>query len=291
MNKFIPLCALFILCVNSAFAQAKEERITQGVVTETTTTTYKTVTTTVERKMTFDEKIEYKKQRKAERAAAEEEAAKIRAEKIAILEAERAAAKEAANAERARIAEQRRQMYAEKQKGFGSIVELSSTLASNNLFDNASIRYIAGYRFNNQIYIGGGIGANIHYYSQPSDYYDSNNDMLLAPSRFSTSAFAYFKANFINRRCSPFIAVAVGYNLSKPQTLCLKLTDAKYSTSGIFANPQLGLNFRTSQKSSIYIAIGCQCVVIPHLKDYTTYCATIKSKIGCGVDMHIGFTF
>ncbi len=226
-----------------------------------------------------------------ERRAAAEEAAKIRAEKIAKLEAERAAAKEAANAERARIAEQRRQMYAEKQKGFGSIVELSSTLASNNLFDNASIRYIAGYRFNNQIYMGGGIGANIHYYSLPSDYYDSNNDMLLAPSRFSTSAFAYFKANFINRRCSPFIAVAVGYNLSKPQTLRLKLTDAKYSTSGIFANPQLGLNFRTSQKSSIYIAIGCQCVVIPHLKDYTAYCATIKSKIGCGVDMHIGFTF
>lgn len=83
MSKFIPLCALFMLCTFSAFAQAKEERITQGVVTETTTTRYEMITTTESRRMTKEEWAELKQQRRAERQANRDSMAVVRVERAA----------------------------------------------------------------------------------------------------------------------------------------------------------------------------------------------------------------
>ena len=83
MNKFIPLCALFIFFAHTAFAQAKEEKITQGMETKTTVTTYKTVTTVVERRMTKEELAEYKRQQKAKRQAYRDSMAVVRAKQAA----------------------------------------------------------------------------------------------------------------------------------------------------------------------------------------------------------------
>lgn len=69
MGRYITLCALFIMFAISTYAQTKEERITQGVITEITTTTYETVTTTESRRMTKEEWAEYRHQRKLNRQA------------------------------------------------------------------------------------------------------------------------------------------------------------------------------------------------------------------------------
>lgn len=67
MKRFILLCALFVICSSASFAQ--EDKITQGVVTQTTNTTYTTVTHTKQVRMSDEEWAEYKRQRREERRA------------------------------------------------------------------------------------------------------------------------------------------------------------------------------------------------------------------------------
>ncbi len=239
----------------------------------------------------------------AERKAAEE-AARIAAEKEA---AERAKAEakaeverkaEAERIERTRqaklAAEKRRKEIAKQRKGFGSIIDLSYLMALNYPHPNVGVTYTAGYRFNNKIFLGAGAGVNINFgagASQRSFAEGYKGGKFLNPCRVSAPIFAYFRANFINRRCSPFFALSAGGNLSAKQTLHLDLYDASYSNMGWFVNPQLGLNIRTSVKSSLYFAVGFQGFSATSCTKYTSYGASFKPALAYGVDFHLGFTF
>ena len=211
-----------------------------------------------------------------------------------------AAQKEAAKATREQLAkdaaEKRRKEYAKKQSGFGSIVDVSYMpymAAFDYRYPSFGVNYTAGYRFNNQIYLGAGVGANLNMNGglatrSVTKLYNSN---YLSPCLISVPVFVYFRANFIDRRCSPFFAVSAGANLSAKQTLALDLYEVKYSTNGAFINPQLGVNFRTTTKTSVYLSLGFQCFTAPTCISYTGYSATIKSALGYGLDFHFGFTF
>lgn len=238
---------------------------------------------------------------KAEAQARVEAAKKAEAERLA---KERAAAAKAKAEEQARVAaakkaaaNKRRKMYAEVQKGFGSIVDVSY-LQGLNYYPSFGATYTAGYRFNNQIYLGAGAGISFNMdggkaVRRISKSYNNNNTYgeALNPSLISVPVFAYFKANFIDRRCSPFFALSVGGNLSAKQTLLLDLCQVEYNTMGAFVNPQLGVNFRTTKKTSIYLAAGFQCFTMPSCIQYTGYNAVLRSALGYGVDFHFGFTF
>ena len=156
------------------------------------------------------------------------------------------------------------------------------------------INYIAGYRINNLLYVGGGTGVNINLGAGPSvrgiakPYLGTK---ILNPCLVSVPVFAYFRANFLNRRCSPFFALSAGGNLSAKQTLHLDLCDVEYSTMGVFVNPQLGVNIRTTTKTALYFAVGFKCLTTPACIEYTGYNATLKPMLGYGVDFHLGFTF
>ena len=156
------------------------------------------------------------------------------------------------------------------------------------------INYIAGYRINNLLYVGGGTGVNINLGAGPSvrgiaEPYSGTN--ILNPCLVSVPVFAYFRANFLNRRCSPFFALAAGGNFSGKQTLHLDLCDVKYNNMGMFVNPQLGVNFRTTTKTAAYFAVGFKCLTAPACIEYTGYNATFKPTLGYGVDFNLGFTF
>lgn len=209
-----------------------------------------------------------------------------------------AAQKEAERATRDRIAketaEKRRKEYAKKQSGFGSIVDVSYMTRSNQYpYPALGLSYTAGYRFNNQIYLGVGVGANLNMdggkATRETTYW--YNSEFLNPCLISVPVFAYFKANFIDRRWSPYFAVAAGGNLSPRQTLMLDLCDVKYSTMGAFINPQIGLNIRTTTKTSLYFAVGFQGFTAPSCVKYTGYNAVIRSALGYSLDFHLGFTF
>ena len=250
-----------------------------------------------------DARIAEQKRVEAERLAAERaEAARIKAEEDARIaeqkrvEAERITAEK--NAEKARkeeakraATEKRRQLYAVKQKGFGSVIDVSAMIDMYNYFTSVGLSYTAGYKFNNKIYLGAGFGINYNFEGAPKSFELNDRATQLTPYKVSAPVYLYLRTNFVDRRCSPFFALATGVNFGPKQTLHLPLLDVKYSTSGPFVTPQLGLNFRTSTKTSLYFAVGLKCVAIPKCIDYTSYNATFRPSLGYGVDMHLGFTF
>lgn len=233
----------------------------------------------------------------SEKQAKREAQKRAEAERMALEKAEATKVKAAKKAEKAKLAkiaaEKRRKDYAVVQNGFGSLVDVSYINGLNYPFPSLGVNYIAGYRFNNQIYLGGGVGVqwNMHEGQAIRSLamtYDSN---FLNPGLISVPIFAYFKANFIDRRCSPFFAISVGGNFSSKQTLILDLCDVQYSTIGVFINPQLGINFRTTTKTSIYFTGGFQGFTAPSCIQYTGYNAMLRSAFGYGFDFHFGFTF
>ena len=240
---------------------------------------------------------------KARVTAEKEAAAKAKAEEEARIAAEKAriaAEKEAA--EKAKEEEQKRLKNIEKEKrlaeitkhskGYGSMIDVSYFGNKNKRLSNIGLSYIAGYRFNNHLYVGAGTGVKFNLDSEsPVLSIGNKSDNYLSPSLVSIPVFAYFKANFINRRVSPFFAMAAGAQFSAKQTLHLDMCDIQYPTSNIFVNPQLGLNVRTTEKSGINFSVGLQFMTYPHCVDYSGYNATIRSQYCLGLDFHLGFTF
>ena len=236
-----------------------------------------------------------------------EEQARIAAQKEAIAKAEEEARIAAQKAEeQARIAaekaerdsiakiaaEERRIEYAKHQSGFTSMIDVSYRLPFNALSGNIGANYIAGYRINNTLLVGAGVGINYFLNSQPSQLsIDTPCGVALNPSAITIPIFDYFRANFMNAQFSPFFALAAGYELGSKQTLNLDLYSVEYNTGGFFANPQIGINYRTTLKTSLYLAIGFQAYTMPYCVEHTGYNATIKQELAYGVDIHLGFTF
>lgn len=237
-------------------------------------------------------RIAARKEAEAKAKAEAEERARIAARK----EAE-AKAKAEAKAERDRIAkieaEKIRKEYARKQSGFASMIDVSYRMPIGSDFSsNLGLSYTAGYRLNNAIYVGAGVGLNYFTNNKPLQLaVEAPQGVVLSPSAISIPVFAYFRANFINGRFSPFFALAAGYELAGKQTLHLDLYDVEYATSSFFVNPQLGINFRTTLTTSIYLAVGFQGYVTPCCPSHTGYNAHIKQVFTSGVDIHLGFTF
>ena len=241
-------------------------------------------------------RIDAAKRVEAERLAKEKAAAaKAKAEEKAAVAKAKAEEQARIDAAKKLAADNRRKLYAEDQKGFGSIVDVSYRM---NDFPSFGATYTMGYRFNNQVYLGVGAGVSFNVdggkavRSVEATISNQNlNGEILNPSLISVPVFAYFKTNFIDRRCSPFFALAAGGNLSGKQTLLLDLCEVQYDTMGAFVNPQLGINFRTTTKTSIYLSAGFQCFTQPACIKYTGYNAVFRSTLGYGVDFHFGFTF
>jgi hypothetical protein len=193
--------------------------------------------------------------------------------------------------------DKRRKEYAEQRKVFGSMIDASATMG---LFGKPSISggisYIAGYRFSNQIFLGGGAGITFNSNFGPQDFrtYDGIKRVpggVINTHLVSIPIFAYFRANFINRRCSPFFALAAGGNFTSKQTIMLNVCNVQSSINKLFANPQLGVNIRVTPTQSVSFAVGFNGFITPYCAQYTAYNATFKHKAGYGLDAHIGFTF
>ena len=223
----------------------------------------------------------------AERMAAEEQAARIAAEKAAAEEKSRLSAEKKATREAAR--EAARIACTEQQKGFGSMVEVYYTPAFLDDGGHIGLSYVAGYRFNNKIFLGAGVGTHINidngreYLNGYSENYHLNLNKLSIP------IYAYTRFNFINRRLSPFFALAIGANVSGKQTLVIDdNTNLKYNTSAFFVNPQLGINFRTTTQTSIHFAVGYYGYTAPY---YDKTKVELGSMFASGVSLRLGVMF
>ena len=234
----------------------------------------------------------------AEKAAADKAAAEEKVRLAAEKEAARLAAEKAAAEEKARLAaekEIRRRPYTEQQKGFGSMVEVYYTPSYLDDGGHIGLSYVAGYRFNNKIFLGAGVGANINI-DNGIEYLDRYWDCChLNLNKLSIPIYAYTRFNFINRRLSPFFALAIGANVSGKQTLVVDdNTNLKYNTSAFFVNPQLGINFRTTTQTSIHFTVGYYGYTAPIFYYSDMFYKSegrLKSCFASGFSLRLGVMF
>ena len=237
-------------------------------------------------------KAEAEAKRAAEKVAAEKAKAEAEAKRLA----EQAAAKQAkAEATAQRAAEkmalkaERKARYSEHISGYNSIVD--ATLFSSYDWSecSATINYIGGYRFNNNLFAGAGVGAEIPF--GRCIWFDAGDSYLTRGVTFPL--FAHVRANFLNRRCSPFFALSAGARFMIPQSISIRNNPDSYDYNYIsaFINPQLGVNFRVTPKTSIYLSVGAKGYTEEELTSINYYQVLCKPKFSFGYDLHLGVTF
>lgn len=121
-----------------------------------------------------------------------------------------------------------------------------------------------GFQFNNYLYLGGGLGL---------DYY--------IDYEFSIPVFVDFRANFINRKITPFADLKVGYAVGD-------------EIEGVFCFTSVGARFNVGGKKAINVALALnyQEVELGYYSfgRYTTsYYYATEELIGLGVK--VGFEF
>lgn len=248
-----------------------------------------------------DERIAKEKAAEQARIAAEKEAAaKVKAEEDARIAAEKRAEAERIAKEKAEIAAANKEKrdalkmeIAKHIKGYESYVNVSYNMMSNNE-SYAGVDYIGGYRINNNFFLGAGVGANAQIIEPPYNRLGPiviDESVVLSHGAFYFPVYAHFRAQLLNRRCTPFLALSTGYNISLPDSFDLELTSINYNPSGVFINPQVGVTYRIKPKLSIYCAAGFNASIIPECIDNTGYSATIKQNFKYGININIGISF
>ena len=198
-------------------------------------------------------------------------------------EAEKAAAAKAKRELKAQIAEERKT----RTSGFASVADFSFAIGDEMY---AGISYIGGYRINNHYMVGVGAGANLGLGVQESSLAHGETGPLSQGS-FYFPIFAHFRANFLNKRYSPFAALSAGANIGMPQTLHLDLISVQYKTLGAFINPQVGVSYRLTPKFGIFAAVGLNCFTTPECFENTGYSATIRQSFNYNININLGVTF
>lgn len=227
--------------------------------------------------------LELKKQKEAEINALKQ------AEKIA-QEIEKARLEKEAKAEQKKIKlEENKKKYSKQVVGFSSIINLLYTIKIGH--DYLGLDYVGGYRFDNKNFLGVGTGIRLAYSPEKKVLNTSSEGAYLPGNSYSIPVYVHYRLNFLNSRFSPYFGLSAGANFSAPAEVEIYLCAIKYTTIGGFLNPQLGLNYRITPKSSIYVAVGLNIYTMSKCIDNTGYNATFKHSLYYSGDFHLGITF
>ncbi len=176
-------------------------------------------------------------------------------------------------------------------KGYEKSIEIGYSVGVakyNN--DNIHLSIINGYRFNNTLYAGIGVGVG---YSNSLDGIDIST--LRYTTEYRTDAillpiYGNIKANLSNdTKISPFLSLNIGYTFDANQYL----RDAP----GFFLQPNFGVDFKITDQTSIYGLVG---INLQHFEyTYTRNIGsttsdweiTTKSEMFKAIDLKIGFKF
>ncbi len=124
------------------------------------------------------------------------------------------------------------------EKGFEQSVELGAGPALDDDLCFLSAEYIAGYRFNDIFFVGGGTGID----------WEVSEGSLAIPLYATTRAYILPKS-----RWQPFFGLSLGtvFRVSEFDDWGYNHKDV-----GLHLNPSIGVNYRINQKYSCYCAVG-----------------------------------
>lgn len=122
------------------------------------------------------------------------------------------------------------------------------------IYSRFTANYIAGYRFNDRIFLGGGVGYGIlHYYNSTYEGYFGELQI-----------FANTKLYLIkNKRWQPIIDFSTGL-----------INSERSEGFWFFINPQIGVNYKINDKTSIYLSFGGQ--FLPGYSHSESTCPQLK---------------
>ncbi len=161
--------------------------------------------------------------------------------------------------------------------GYQSTVGVSFALAGDNDSGVLLFEYIGGHRFNNTVFLGGGAGLGfsvarprLGHVSHEYQYYYGEDEVCNTPiigSGFAYRLFVNGRFYLSKTRLQPFLGAAIGFEGYKTETH--KYASCKYRDediynqyhkdrhkAGFYAMPEVGLNYRISDRASAFFSIG-----------------------------------
>lgn len=142
-------------------------------------------------------------------------------------------------------------------RGYKGFVEAGYILdLTDNNANRIDISTTHGFQFNNYLFVGG--GAAFNYYSDADAY--------------SAPVFATFRANFINKKITPFADAKLGYSVGD--------IEGAYATGGI------GVRFTLARK----MALNLKLEYVYQDYEYTSYGYDFSESLN-GVGLKLGFEF
>ena len=299
MKRFILLCALLVMCSSVAFAQ--EDKITQGVVTQTTNTTYTTVTHTKQVRMSDEEWAEYKRQRKEQRRAFSDSISAV--------------AK--ANAQRAREARLAQKPSLESVVAWKNYLNINISGAQSKVGygcrpPSIGIEYIGGMRFNRAIFLGFGSGVvfntNRNSGEWGSPFFGRAKRLGLCAVSFPL--YANFRLYMSSRKCQPYISLSTGFRFSgnkREQVSAYSILSSteqknyknssyivKYGTTQYFLSPGFGLDFVGKSGKGVSLQASFFAITMPWMsaENHGNYLrVNVKHSFEPGYHIQLGFIF
>ncbi len=132
------------------------------------------------------------------------------------------------------------------------------------------VNYIGGYRFNDMFFLGAGVGINFNLFYEEYDgsslYNDGSGHAWTYDNLITVPLYAHARVYLAGAKCQPFFALSLGGFLSGDRRI-EGLQDEGYNPSSFFANPAVGLNFR-SEACDFYVSTGA---VANHRVDWVEF--------------------
>ena len=154
---------------------------------------------------------------------------------------------------------------------------------TGSMVQHVGLNYIGGYRANRVLFIGAGVGVAYNF-----DNIDNTAAKLgeaLSTGGVNLPMFIHARA-YMGARSRTFAALSVGGTLIGSDKYTHSTGEYKYHTNGIFADASLGLSL-----NRFYLSAGLTMQSLPTIGSYSDEQMYIKSEIGVGAKISMGFTF
>ena len=187
----------------------------------------------------------------------------------------------------------------EPQKGFQQSVELSlfNYTKKQGFILPSGIDYIAGYRFNDYVYLGGGAGVGLFMMPILPKFEYHNLYMDGADVNVDISLHANFRVYLTKTRVQPFIDLSIGGKFPIPSKRELGFEfynyngSIEYSIAGVLLQSGFGVNYRINKKVGVYAKLNYNgSSMRTPVEAYSTK-ILVKHKMYHGVSLSVGCTF
>lgn len=191
-------------------------------------------------------------------------------------------------------------------RGFQSDVRLGIYCLGYHDQTTIEATYAGGYRFGNTLFLGAGVGVNYNTWSGQyvdTDAYQYRKHFDIPSAKITVPVFAQVRVYFLKKRVSPFVDATGGVMITgKGEVLYGEYGEktAKFGRSMGYGTLSLGVNYRITNKSSMYLLVGGRLHGVrvmqadesfnPHDKNLPSS-LNIGSRVGGGLYAAIGFTF